>query len=415
MICRWKFVLMLGAFAALSLWAAAEPSAEELETQRRRLETLRKNPEELARLREAYQAFQALPEQRRAAIIKLDADIHEFSAKKLERYFNMLERYADWLERLKSEDPKAYQEIKNASDASARIALIKERRDQEWMASQPRAVREAYGKLRGDARAAFVIKLRTEEREKHENWLLAKRFWSELDGKQVLPCRLSDFAVYVKDKTKPDGKKLDSNKVKDYVEHYLLPYLQADEKAKLEEAEGRWPDFPRALVELARKHPAALPPEQPEKLPMHLSQLPAPIRDRVTVFDKKSIKKKAMPELKNFEGRPEFATKVVEIGTKKGAQPFENEVWACNFKALQQPMRDFVEKELKPKLDGAERIKLLNAEGTWPFYPQAIQELSKKYKLQPPWLYLPEPAKWKWDEYRNPKYKSLTTDTMKDK
>ena len=406
MVRRTQLLIALAAFAVVALWASAQPTPEELAANRRRLEALRKNnPEQLARLRENLKSFQQLPENRQQEIRKLDTDLHDFSPKKQDRYRAMLERYADWLDGLRVSDAPAYQAIQNAPDAKTRLALIKERRDLEWMKSQPKAIQKEWEKLERAARTEFVVQLRLQEREKHENWLLAKRFWAELnDPKQTMPSRLSDFGTVSKD------KKTEVNKVKDYVENYLLPQLKPEEKAQLDKAEGHWPDYPRTLVALASKRPSALPPERNEDLPIHFAQLPPPIQLRVT--DKKAAKKKPLQELKNFDGRPEFASKVVEIGTKKGSAPFEHEFWACNFNALQPAMKEFVEKDLKPRLkENSERVKLLDNEGKWPYYPLTIQELSKKYNLQPPWHYLPGRDRWKWDLYRNPKYKSLTAET----
>ena len=97
----------------------------------------------------------------------------------------------------------------------------------------------------------FVAKLRQESRLRREQWVIAQRFWKELETKKELPCRLSDF----------------SDKVKSYVKDYLLPKLTEDEKKQLTGAEGRWPDYPLALVEIASKHPSALPPLRSEELP----------------------------------------------------------------------------------------------------------------------------------------------------
>jgi hypothetical protein len=216
-----------------------------------------------------------------------------------------------------------------------------------------------------------------------------------LERKKELPCRLSDFSV-----TK-DGS---PGKVKTYVEEYLMPFLTAEEKEQLAQADGRWPDYPRALVEIASKHPSALP---PARMPKSLAELPVPIQNRV--IDKKAIgKKKALlAQLHKFEGREEFASKVVEVATKKGVgQPIDFEFWASNHRALHAPMKKFVDEQLKPVLDTQEKKALFESENSWPFYPQTIQELAAKHKLRAPWHILPEADRWKWDAYRLPKARS---------
>jgi hypothetical protein len=185
---RRYFFSMLILFAATALWAAGEPTAEELELNERRVEALRKQPELIARLRENLQAFQALPEKKQNAVLQLDQDLHELPANKQARYWSVLERYADWLDQLRKDDPQAWQAIKDAPDAMARLALIKGRRDREWMQSQPRAYRLEWEKLQGEARGKFVASLRLDERQKHQRWVISQRFWRELESqKAILP------------------------------------------------------------------------------------------------------------------------------------------------------------------------------------------------------------------------------------
>ena len=377
---------LLVLFAGTALWAVAEPTAEELEQNRRKLDGLRKHPEQLARLRDNLKAFLELSETKQGAILKLDHDLSEAPAAKQAKLWSALERYADWLDQLRKSDPQAYQAIKDAADGATRLALVKEQRDREWMETLPKAQRVEWTNLKGAARAAFVAKLRAEERTKHEQWIVAKRFWKELhDPKKEMPCRLSDFT---------------SDKVKTYVSEYLMPFLTAEEKKQLDSTAGRWPDYPQALVEVASKHPSALPPPRVESLPKHLSELPKPVRDRVSEKKTDKGKSKLLQKLIPYDGRPNFATKVVEFGTKEGKQPFEFEFWASNHRSLLAPMKDFVDNKLTPVLKDSEKKQLSDIEGHWPLYPQTIQELASKHNLQPPWHILPEPDRWKWDLYR---------------
>jgi hypothetical protein len=203
--------------------------------------------------------------------------------------------------------------------------------------------------------------------------------------------------------------------VRDYVTDYLMPYLSDAEKKQLEAAENKWPDYPQALVAIASKRPSALPPANKADLPVHFTQLPTPIQTRLAPPDKKSGKKKMGQELKKFEGRPEFVGKVVEIGTKKGSQPFAHEFWASYQHSLEPPMKEFVTKQLIPKLDTKDRADLQHYEGRWPYYPETIQELSKKHNLSPPWHILPEADRWKWDWYRNSRARSWGSEIAKEK
>ncbi len=400
MIRRGCFLCGIVLFALASAWAVAEPTPEELALQRRQFEAWRKHPEQLARLRHDLQSFQAAKPERREQITKLDQEIHSQESTEQAKLLNVLKHYGDWLDRIPEKDRQA---IKQAPNSASRLALIREMRDGEWLSVQPKSVRVEWETLKGAARADLVKKLRLQEQQRHQQWLFATRFWRELESKQPMPTKLSDFTDKKKDDKKGDDKTPD--KVQRYVTEYLLPMLSDAEKKRLAAAEGKWPDYPQTLVSIAAEHPAALPPRDPKDLPMQMAQLPAPIQARIT--DKKGIGKlKLLKGLPGTEGQPGFATKVVELATKKGVAPFEFEFWASSLKALQPPMRDFVTNKLIPTLNTVEKSDLNKVEGAWPFYPQLIQELSDKKNLQPPWHILPEPEKWKWDLYRESRPKN---------
>jgi hypothetical protein len=400
MIRRHYFLLLIVLFGGTALLAVAEPNAEELEV-RRRLEELRKHPQQLARLRENLQAYLHLPQQRREAIAKLDHDLHEIPAKKQDRLWRTLERYAEWLEELGQKDPKAYQAIKDAPDSKSRLKLIEKWRDREWMDRQPKTQRDQWAKLEDADRVEFVAKLRQEEHNKQQQWLIAKRFWEELENKKPMPSRPSDF----------------SDKVKKYVEDYLMPLLPPKEKKRLTDAEGRWPDYPQTLVDLARKQPSAL--LRVKDPPQKFKELPDPVRRRVV--ERKDPKKggvftlfKLSKEIQQYEGAS-FASKFVEIARRDNRLPFIYEFWASDDKSLLLPMRDFVANKLHTAIDQAEKRKLADSRGKWPDYPLMIQELSQKHKLQPPWHILPDPNIWKWDLYRHSKAQSWGSEIAKEK
>lgn len=400
---RRYFLAMLALFAVTALWAAAEPTAEELAENQRRVEALRKQPELLAQLRENVQAFEKLNKKKQDAVLQLDHDLHELPANKQARYWNALERYADWLDRLRKDDPQAAQAIKDAPDAATRLALIKEQRDREWMQGQPRAYRDDWANLQGEARGKLVAKLRLEERQKHQRWEIAQRFWKELESQKALPCRLSDFAVEVKGKAKDKEPAKSINKVEAYVNDYLKPYMTAQEEEHLREAEGRWPDYPIALVEIAGRRTPALPP--PGKELSKFKDLPKPIQKHLTETPKKDSKKLAA-QYHQLDGSAAFATRLVELAAKNSKLPFEHEYLASNPASLKPAMKKFYDEVLVPavKKDPDDFRKLSSSEGKWPDFPLAIQELARKHSpTPPPWYILPDPEKWHWDRYRTGK------------
>jgi hypothetical protein len=385
-------------FAATALWAAGEPTAEELEQNQRRVEALRKQPDLIARLRENLQAFEKLKDKKKHAVLQLDQDLHELAANKQARYWNVLERYADWLEHLRKED---LQLIKDAPDAAARLAVIKDLRDREWMQGQPKAYRLEWEKLQGEARGQFVAKLRLDERQKHQRWVISQRFWKELESQKTLPCRLSDFAVEVKGKVKDKEAPKTVNKVEIYVNDYLKPYMTAQEEEQLKEAEGRWPDYPVVLVEIASRRTPALPPQTKEL--RKFDDLPRPIKKALTEIKGKESKK-AAKSFHQLDGSSDFARRLVELAAnpKDNKLPFEHEYLASNPASLQKPMKKFWDEDLVPavKKDNDDLRKLTSSEGKWPDFPLAIQELARKHSLTPPWHILPDPDKWHWDRYR---------------
>jgi hypothetical protein len=219
------------------------------------------------------------------------------------------------------------------------------------MELRPKAQRDDWQKLQGAARTEYVVKLRHEERRKHEQWMLARRFWRELEAKQPMPSKLGDY----------------SPKVKTYVEEFLLPTLTPAEETQLKEAEGRWPDYPQALVAIASTRPAALPPDPPRKL----ASLPKSVQHRLVDNKKTGVPaKKLEKEVRSYEG-PNFASNLVKHYPNK--LPFEYEYLASNYNSLLKPMKDFVDNKLLPVLDQAEKRQLSDAEKKWPEYPLTIQ------------------------------------------
>src|SRR5882724_10540596 len=130
--------LLLTLVAVAPLAALADPTAEELEN-KRRLEQWRKHPDVMTRLRRDAQLFHALPAAHRQQMVQLDHDLHEECSSVQARLTNVADRYAAWLDQLKSDPQRAgdYQRIVSAPDKTARLALIRALREQEWLRDQP--------------------------------------------------------------------------------------------------------------------------------------------------------------------------------------------------------------------------------------------------------------------------------------
>jgi hypothetical protein len=374
---------ILAALLAAPLFAVPEPTAAELMANRARLNELQKRPNQLARLRSDAEAFQSLSRARREQVLQNDYDLHRQTDATRTQLRKVIERYSDWLDRLPDSDR---QEIESALNKTARLAVIRKLRDKEWMLSQPRVVSDQWQKLTGSAQVQFLRKAREEDRQRRQQWELARRFWKGMEGAKLRPVRIADL-----DDRDQEG-----------VNEFLAPMLSNEEKRLLAKAEGNWPAFPMTLVDFADRHPLALPGEYG---PRTFDQLPKALQSRldIPIANPFAGGQKHASLLKKNEGSwPEFGTAVATVNKQyfvKSALP--RELWAYNYANLLSPMQEYVSKVLVPVLTSHERADLENAEGYWPKYPEKIQELVRKHALAaPPWetaLYGP-PARW--DVYR---------------
>jgi hypothetical protein len=365
----WTLLIALAVAAPVAAWP--EPTSEELAANRRRFEQVRKSPEQLAKLRDEAKEFFALPEPRREQIARLEASMRAQPIGVQQRLREVLERYSDWLAGLKNDATR--QKIIDAKDPKTRLALIRRLRDQEWIDEQPKAVRAELEKLKDDALQKRMAELKLEERQRKLEWLMATRFWNDLESKRPLPVKSADL---------PKDAQL-------YLNQYLLWFLSDAEKDRLAKAEGQWPLYPMTLVELADKHPAALPgPTGPK----NMNELP---------LDVKQVLAKGPPlkKLFKFEGKwPEFGTRIAKAAFGAGLV-LPHEFLAYNVDCLQPAMREFYKKKLYPALSSDEKNRLTEeALHKWPDFPRAIQELSAQHGLKPPWHTLPRNETW--DNYR---------------
>src|SRR5262245_33927533 len=97
-------VLLAMFFSATPLLAIPEPTADDMEHNRKQLAVLKQDPERMVRLRRGARAFAALPVERRQRILQLDHDLHAKSATVQTRLGAVLERHAEWMTKLPEED-----------------------------------------------------------------------------------------------------------------------------------------------------------------------------------------------------------------------------------------------------------------------------------------------------------------------
>jgi hypothetical protein len=373
--------LVFAALVAPPLLAVPEPSADELKANRVQLEQWRRDPEQMARVYRNLRGFLSLSEDRRDRVLKLDQDLQKDA--QADRLVHVLERYAAWLSRLPEAERR---QIENTPNINARLALVQDLRDREWMQTQPKASQDRWNALAGGAKTEFVHKLRQEDRKRREAWLISTHFWKRLqDGRP--PTRWAELS----------GE--DQVRVKEY----LKPMLGTDEQKRLQAAEGQWPGYLVTVVELADHHPLALPgPDGPNTV----KDLPEAIRRRLL---SERIRLKSGSEIP--------AINIVRPGQKGNWKPLAqsvvvcyreylkndilpNELWAYNERCLLKPMRDYVA-ELNKVLTPAEKERLQKATNQWPEYPTTIQTLAKAHEMPPPpWNTALSGPRESWDDCR---------------
>jgi hypothetical protein len=427
---RWPFwvvAALIGCASGLAL--AAEDS---LNKDHPRVKAFRKDAQ-YDRLFRDGSAFLALSPEKQDAMRKLHGDLEKLPPAERERLTRILSRYADWLERLPAEERKA---VVGAADKGVRLKRIRQIRDKEWIGRQAAVVRRQWENLPQtaqppavlaatvigllasnprqvrplaaasallaegtDLRTELVRRAKREEAARTREWVIAQRHWNELTepGKrQGLPARASDF-----------GKEVET-----FVKEYLRPWLSVEEKELLDNAEGHWPQYPMTLIDLAERHPMALP---QQRGPNAYGDLPADVRARVSkVFLKEQQEgKKGKKEdnwfhnpktgMKGVEQRLEsaklrgapaslkFAAAVAAFAEAKNLRmPYE--LWASKPSEMSPPMQVFLDEKgpFKEHLLAAERDQLKAAEGKWPEYPLLVRDLARQTGFTPPWQTLPD-------------------------
>jgi hypothetical protein len=364
-------VLLAGAAPAVSL---PEPTPEELEANRRLVERYRADPEHYARLKRDLKAFAALPPERQNRLRQLDQDLHEENAANLTRLWRVLDRYATWLEHL---SPADRQQVENAADARARLAVIRQLRENEWIKRLPEVKHKEVTSTPPENRAALIAELREAERHRRQEWQRA------ISSRDDPPWRRGPWRSQTD--LPPE--------VRTYLTGTLIPLLNPEEKKTLDDAEGLSPQFGQALLKLAESHPVGLPGQATG--PMSFQDLLKPFKQQV-----RRLPRLDRGSVDAAEGKwPDYAIAVSEMLRKNGMLPQEMGPCHPRHKDFPPATQAFIEKTLLPKLDDQEKQRLHDAEGRWPDYPRLLLELARRHNLQVPGMPLPGPREF-WDRLR---------------
>jgi hypothetical protein len=360
-------VLFLG---MVWLVRADQPAYDEVEINRLQLEKWKKDAPHYSRLRRNLGEFLQLPPNRQETMRQLDRDLQEEDSATSGRLFRVLERYTDWLNQLPEEDRQTI--VKSSSDTE-RLQHIKQIRDREWILRQPKNVQDELKHLQPAEQATRITQLRKREAEFRRQWELAIVFGDQATRMRNLGEKLSDDVRF-------------------FIKESLEPMLSVSEKKELIENKDKWPLFEMKLVELADKHPVKLP-GQSHGIKSY-DELPEAV-------------KKAYPNLKRAQGPaaaeghwPEYAEAVTLFARNRNKGELPVQLGICRPADFSEPVRQFIEKELKPVLKPAEKAILQKDEGFWPAYPRTLHRFARAHSLAIPGMALPGPRDL-WESFRH--------------
>src|SRR5262245_65896023 len=120
---RWLMLVLTGVLAAGLCWAAQEQDA----------------PRAAKKWQRDATAFKALSPESQRRIRQLDRELNQEESENRDRYLQLLQRYNDWLEGLSADERRSIDELPTNE---ARIKRIRELKEQQWIASLPKADRD---------------------------------------------------------------------------------------------------------------------------------------------------------------------------------------------------------------------------------------------------------------------------------
>ncbi len=372
-------VLLIAVLCGLSIAMAAQESPL--------------NPDDPEYLRRQQVWYHAQEPSRKSQLLKLHSDFQALDPESQARYERVMKQYNAWLVRLPEADRER---VATATSALARIEIVRQLREQDWVRTLPSPYRAEYAKMEGDAKKQRVLEWRSEEAERDEEWALALRSWD-----QFVPGKVPQMFLN-------EGR----TQIETFVQHLKENLLDHERKA-LDDARGNAEDFGHyfgyalEIVRLSDAHPI-LPGKVGAK---DFNSLPDSVKEYLVKNDKHFRKKGVLlggEELKDVRksvGRwPEFATELTRYA-QKTQLTLPVPLGDCSKDQMPTEIEQFLKKVLEPQLNRSEAGKanlelLTKAQGTWPDYPRMIMELAKKHKLHVPGWTLPGQPQM-WDRFRS--------------
>jgi hypothetical protein len=372
MRCCFRVLVILAFVASAPVFCYSDSATpEEIEANERLLERWKSDPEHYARLQADLRAFWQLPPERRDRLRQLDQELHDADSITQQRLYGVMERYGAWYERL----PEPHQRrLDKTADRNDRVHLVKQLREDQWLARQPKQVRDDLARLPEGKRRHEIAKQRDDDRKRVAGWIRATGAKSgavgQLPGER--PVRASDFP--------PETER--------YINEVLKPQLREEEREHLGRAEGKWPHYAKAVLDLSDKHPVKLP--GPSTGPASFEKLP---KEYTAIY---KSQKDVPPSVYKFYGRwPEYASAMTEAVRSKNLSSPLPQLGPCRPADFAAPIKEFLDNTLSVKLSDKEKEELSKTEGRWPDYPAKVKELADKYGLEVPLMKMPNANYWR--------------------
>jgi hypothetical protein len=345
-------------------------------------------------LRRQYVWLRAQDPGRQQQLRKLHADFQALDQDDQARLTRVMQTYNAWLAKLPDADRKW---VLDAPTGAARLEVVRELREREWVESLPRPYREEYAKAEGDARRLKVQEWRAEEAERREEWAVAQRTWGEFSPGKVPAVFAGEGRAQV-----------------DLFVANLKPNLSEPERKALDDARSAADEFGNYfwyVFEVARL--SHLHPILPGRVgPKDFASLDESVKEYLVKHDPQHFKRNGnqivfvgdeRKEFRRAQGRwPEFALELADY-CQKNKLTLPVPLGDC--RKSQMPtdvvsVIDRLERDLKRTDQGKADLKALEeAQGKWPDYPKMVIDLARKHKVAVPGWMLPGPQQM-WDRFR---------------
>jgi hypothetical protein len=347
---------------------AADP-AEDVAANRKQVETWLKDPERSEDLKRNLAAYKALPQETRARLKQLDQSLHELNDEQHNRMRDVMGRYAIWYGRLPKEDRAR---IAAAPSGPERLKIVDEILDRQWQASLPKPDRERLAQASPEDRAKMLGDLRRAA----EN---GRRFRAEAHRAAVEESLVAGLP----------GSNEFRDRIQICIDESLRPLLTEKEEERLNEAPPRSFRFFSVLNELSEgKFPLEFPGPAPagkNKAIRYWHDLPPQIADKLPTPAPQAITKE--------EGKwPAFPKAVVEYARANKIDIPTNMLGPTRAEEMPPSVQRMIKDDLLAKLNDNEQRQLKNAEGKWPNYPRVVKQFADRHRVRIPGMVLVLPG-----------------------